>query len=97
MNGALAAVSGDDRRLVAAYEELRSQAVEEWQRGPGLALLRNRGFRCWMEACGQLLDAPCRSGILKDHPATDVPAGLRGEMVLLLASMLLHRMFRGVA
>jgi hypothetical protein len=97
VNGAPAAVSGDDRRLVAAYEELRSQAVEQWQRGPGLALMRNRGFRCWMEACRQLLDAPCRSGILKDQPATAVPAGLRGEMVLLLASMLLHRMFRGVA
>ncbi len=97
VNGAPAAVSADDRRLVAAYEELRSQAVEQWQRGPGLALMRNRGFRCWMEACRQLLDAPCRSGILKDHPATDVPTGLRGEMVLLLASVLLHRMFRGVA
>ena len=97
MNGAPAAVSADDRRLVAAYEELRSQAVEQWQRGPGLALMRNRGFRCWMEACRQLLDVPCHSGILKDRPATDVPTGLRGEMVLLLASMLLHRMFRGVA
>jgi hypothetical protein len=50
-----------------------------------------------MEACRQLLDAPCRSGMVKDHPATDVPTGLRGEMVLLLASMLLQRMFRGVA
>jgi hypothetical protein len=97
VNGAPAAVSADDRRLVAAYEELRSQAVEQWQRGPGLALMRNRGFRCWMEVCRQLLDVPCHSGILKDRPATDVPTGLRGEMVLLLASMLLHRMFRGVA
>lgn len=97
VNGAPAAASGDDRRLVAAYEELRSQAVEHWQRGPGLALMRNHGFRCWMEACWQLLDAPCRSGILNDRPATDVPTGLRGEMVVLLASMLLQRMFRGVA
>ena len=57
------AASLNDRRLLAAYEELRSQAVEQWTRGPGLALMRTRGFRCWMEACRQLLDAPSRSGI----------------------------------
>ena len=39
-----------DRRLVAAYEELRSQAVQGRRQGPGLALMITRGFRCWMES-----------------------------------------------
>jgi hypothetical protein len=52
-----------------------------------------------MEACGQLLDAPCRSGMssVKDSAAADIPTGLRGEVIVLLASMLLHKVFRGVA
>jgi hypothetical protein len=99
VNAAPAADSANDRRLVTAYEELRAQAVEHWQRGPGLALMRTRGFRCWMEACQQLLDAPSRSGMssLKERPVTDVPTGVRGDIVVLLASMLLQRVFRGVA
>jgi hypothetical protein len=32
------AIPFTDRRLVAAYEELRSQAVQGWRDGPGLAL-----------------------------------------------------------
>lgn len=99
VNGATAAVSLNDRQLAAAYEELRAQVVEHWQRGPGLALMRTRGFRCWMEACRQFLDAPSRSGTssAKECPAMDVPSGVRGDIVVLLASMLLQRVFRGVA
>jgi hypothetical protein len=99
VNGAAAAVSANDRRLVAAYEELRAQAVEHWQRGPGLALMRTRGFRCWMEACRQFVEtsSPAAISSLKELPEADVPTGVRGEIVVLLASMLLHRVFRGVA
>jgi hypothetical protein len=99
VNGASAAVAPNDRRLVAAYEELRAQAVEHWQRGPGLALMRTRGFRCWMEACRQFVETsfPADIASLKERPETDVPTGVRGEIVVLLANMLLHRVFRGVA
>jgi hypothetical protein len=99
VNAAPVAASLNDGRLLTAYEELRSWAVQQVQRGTGLALMRTRGFRCWMDACGQLLDAPDRSSIasVKDGPATDVPTGLRGEVVVLLASMLLHKLLRGVA
>ena len=36
--------------LIAAYEELRRQALNG-QRGPGLALFMRRGMREWMNAC----------------------------------------------
>jgi hypothetical protein len=90
------AVGGSDRRLVAAYEELRSQAVERFQQGPGMAILMTRGFRCWMEACGQLLGSPSVSGPQKCLEACS-PVGLRGEVVVLLASILLHRASKGMA
>jgi hypothetical protein len=79
-----------DSRLVTAYEELRAQAVAGWRRGPGLALMLTRGFRCWMEVCRQLLDAASTSqtpACRPEHPVAD----LRNEIVIVLASMLLHR------
>jgi hypothetical protein len=93
----LDAVVGNDRRLVAAYEELRSRAVERLHhRGPGIAILMTRGFRCWMEACGQLLGSPSGTG-----PQTCLEScslvGLRGEVVVLLASILLRRASKGMA
>ena len=86
-----------DRRLVAAYEELRCQVLGGWQRGPGLALMLTRGFRCWMDACRQLLDTSSTSVQAPDRPESLIPTGLRGEVVILLASMLLHRASKGVA
>ena len=88
-------VVGSDRRLVAAYEELRSQAVERFQQGPGMAILMTRGFRCWMEACGQLLGSPSGTGPQKCLESCS-PVGLRGEVVGLLASILLHRAWKGM-
>ena len=88
-------VVGSDRRLVAAYEELRSQAVERFQQGPGMAILMTRGFRCWMEACGQLLGSPSETGPRKCLESCS-PVGFRGEVVVLLASILLHRASKGM-
>jgi hypothetical protein len=85
-----------DRRLVAAYEELRCQAVQGWRRGPGLALMITRGFRCWMEACS-LLVIECSSRQAPDQAQSSMPSGLRGELVILLASMLLQRASKGIA
>lgn len=85
------AVSFVDSQLVTAYEELRAQAVAGWRRGPGLALMLTRGFRCWMEASRQLLSTPARSQMPNCRPAYPVAADLRNEVVIVLASMLLHR------
>jgi hypothetical protein len=90
------AVVCNDRRLIAGYEELRSQVVERHQRGPGIAIMMTRGFRCWMEACRQILGAPSRTE-LQEYPESCSPAGLRGEVVVLLASILLHRASKGIA
>jgi hypothetical protein len=91
-----AAIASADRRLVAAYEELRSQAVQGWRRGPGLALMIARGFRCWMEACNQLLANECSRAQALDQPEPSVLSGARGELVILLANMLLHRVWKGI-
>jgi len=85
------AVSLADRRLVAGYEELRSQAVQGLRRGPGLALIMARGFRCWMEAFSQLLVTKGSHPQVPHGPAPAMPSGLRGELVILLASILLRR------
>ena len=92
------ALSLADRRLVAAYEELRCQALQGWRRGPGLALMITRGFRCWMEACSHLLVIECSSRPAPaDQPQSPMSSGLRGELVILLASMLLQRASKGIA
>lgn len=92
-----AAISLADRRLVAAYEELRCQAAEGCRRGPGLALLMARGFRCWMKASSQLLANECSTTPALDSPKPAMPSGLRGELIILLASMLLHRVSKEIA
>jgi hypothetical protein len=92
-----AAISLADRRLVAAYEELRFQAVQGVRRGPGLALMMARGFRGWMEACSQLFANQGSCTQVPDRPAPSMPSGFRGEVVILLASMLLRRASKGIA
>ena len=86
-----AAVSFANRRLVTAYEELRAQAVMGWRRGPGLVLMLTRGFRCWMQAATQLLDTASIPHMPVRSSEYGVAADLRDEMVIVLASMLLHR------
>src|SRR5215469_3929704 len=92
-----AVISLTDRRLVAAYEELRLQAVQGVRRGPGLALMMTRGFRCWMEVCSQLFTNEGSCPHEPDRPAPAMPSGFRGELVVLLASMLLRRASKGIA
>ncbi len=92
-----AMISLADRRLVAAYEELRFQAVQGVQRGPGLALMMTRGFRCWMQVCSQLFTNEGSCTQVPDRPAPAMPSGFRGELVVLLASILLRRASKGIA
>ena len=77
-----AAESFSDRRLVTAYEELRSQAVQGWRRGPGLTLLLTRGFRCWMETSCHWLDTRTgQTGMPGSTGAADCPSGAPFELV----------------
>lgn len=86
-----------DPRLVAAYEELRSQAIQGRRQGPGLALMITRGFRCWMEVSSQFLAKQGSRLQAPALPATSMPSGVRGEFIVLLASMLLQRVSKGIA
>ena len=91
-----AAVRFSDRRLVSAYEELRYQAGHGRQQGPGLALMIACGFRSWMETCSQLFTTECSRTPISDRLEPSMPSGLRGEVVLLLVSMMLHRVSKEV-
>lgn len=97
MSAAPAAIPFTDRRLIAAYEELRSQAAQGWRQGPGLALMITRGFRCWMEACSQFLANEGSRSQAPEPPAISLPSGVRGEFIILVAGMLLQRVSKGIA
>jgi len=74
---------------VAGYEELRRQALGGY-RGPGLALLVRHGLKMWIETCSNCaVGAPLR----KERPVQNqaaIPAGVRSEVVALLAGMILE-------
>jgi hypothetical protein len=75
-----------DDTLTARYEELRSQVLGGLGHGMGLALFLRQGTRSWIEAWRQCsLAAPREQN--QSEPA--VPAPLRTELTLLLASMVL--------
>lgn len=80
----------DKSVLVGAYEELRRQFLSR-QYGPGLVVLMRRGLREWMSACSSYLDAPATSVSVAPDDETILPQGVRAELVVILAGMLLHR------
>jgi hypothetical protein len=57
----------------------------------------SRGFRCWMEAWNQLLAKECSRAQRLDPAEPAVLSNMRRELVILLASMLLHRVSKGIA
>jgi hypothetical protein len=87
------AVCADDE-LVARYEELRRHVLDrssETYRGPGLALLTQRGMKAWMDVSSNCLTTPSPT-ILRASNREDVLASnQRGDIVLVLAAMALHR------
>ena len=84
------ATPGDKSVLIGAYEELRRRFLSR-QYGPGLTILMRRGLREWMNTCWSYLDAPAISvpATLQDEAV--LPQGVRAELVVILAGMLLHR------
>jgi len=77
----------DQDGLVAAYEELRSQFLNG-QRGPGLALFLRCGMRELMNTCSLCAAPPALLTVTNDAV---LPQGVRTDVVLILAGMLLHR------
>lgn len=80
----------------ARYEQLRQQALEQGERGPGwgLALFLRRGLVAWMRAWPPRSSAqPRREGAAREEPEERIRASteLRQEVVLVLVDMLLHK------
>lgn len=91
MNGVpthtLTSVTSD--RLIASYEQLRSQALGGY-RGPGLAVFLRQGMKAWMEACS---DCGASAPAKVQHQigcGQMIPASVRSEVVMVLAGMILH-------
>ena len=85
------AAPGDKAALVDAYEELRRRFLSRQYR-PGVAILMRRGLREWMNTCSSYLDVPATSvPAAPPHDETILPQGVRAELVVILAGMLLHR------
>lgn len=86
-------VRDDGAALVAAYEELRRQALEEIRsEGWGLALLLEQGMAAWMKACSAAVVVSSGRCI---PPVAPVAWGsaLHGEVVRILVSMALGRAY----
>jgi hypothetical protein len=75
-----------DDTLTARYEELRSQVLGGLAHGMGLALFLRQGTRSWIEAWRQCALASPRE---QNQSEPAVPAPLRTELTMLLASMVL--------
>jgi hypothetical protein len=80
----------DKFALVGAYEELRRRFLSR-QYGPGLVILIRRGLREWMNVCSSYLDTSATSVPAPPHDEAVLPQGVRAELVVILAGMLLHR------
>jgi hypothetical protein len=76
--------------LVTTYEELRRQFLHG-QPGPGLALFLRGGMWELMNACSLSGAAPSTTkGPAVASEDTVLPQGMRAEVVLILAGILLH-------
>lgn len=80
-------------RSASCYEELRRRVLTGDSRGPGLAVLLNRGMKAWLDVAGSL-DA--RSELPRPEIAVDagpletVPGECRSQLTAVLAGMVLH-------
>jgi len=76
------------------YETLRAVALGEPARAElpqGLALVLRRGLPAWMHVWSQCLSATPRPVPQPGRPPTILPAGVAGQVALVLASMILQR------
>lgn len=78
--------------LIAHYEDLRRYVLGEYgtlQSGSGLTLFLQQGMTAWLRACSQCAP-PVAAPAQKPAAALGiVPAGLQGEVVRIVAAMLL--------
>ncbi len=93
MNSLSSEVCGSDG-LVARYEELRRQVLNQssrMHRGPGLALLIQRGMRAWMDVSSRCPITPSSTTLRLSNRDDVLALDQRGEIVMILATMALHQ------
>ena len=82
--------------LVSHYEALRRRALDgPAGRGAGWALVIGQGMAAWMEACAALTPGPEAGSVTSAPPPVPLPSDLRGELVMVLARMVLARPIEG--
>jgi hypothetical protein len=80
--------------VIVRYEDLRRQVLDPSlgiHRGPGLALLLQSGMKTWMEVSSTCLPEPCSPTLGLSNRKEVLAPAQRGEIVMVLASMALHR------
>jgi hypothetical protein len=80
-------------RIRAAYERLRKQAIDPSPYGQGelgLAVLRRRGLSAWIDAWWTYATPIVAEGADRETTDNILPAGIQGEVVMVLASMVIH-------
>lgn len=84
----------DHERLLVAYESLRGYVLGDCpgRASPGLALLLHKGMAAWLEACAQWTPPPQAQADRQSSTGADLPPGLRGELVVVLTTMVLSHL-----
>ena len=84
---------GNGAALVAAYEDLRQQALDGVRSEVlGMALLLGQGMAAWMKACSATFAVPA-SGVIPHAAPAPLTSDLHGEVVRVLASMALGQAY----
>jgi hypothetical protein len=73
--------------LIALYEQLRRRVLDGGRGVPLCALLQRQGMRTWIDSCRRVFP-PVTSVCLPPTPAA--PKGFCGEIVHLIAAMVLQ-------
>ena len=82
-----------DGKLTAQYEQLRGDVVNHAGlpiHGFGLALFLQQGMTGWMRACSEYTNELQRPAASSLPLAAPLPAAVRSQLTLILASMLMR-------
>jgi hypothetical protein len=74
------------------YENLRREALQDSQRGHGLALFLSHGMKAWLAALTAL--QPRETSKNSQHESVDLSVTVRPDLTALLADMVLSCMGR---
>jgi hypothetical protein len=83
--------------LSTAYEQLRNQVLGvngKPPRGPGLAVLLERGMKAWIEAYRQWSALTAASRTARSPLSTSLLAPVQNDVIVLFTGMLLARTVR---